>query len=166
MSAWHADLAASGRRATIWQGFVAWIANPGFALACHYRLAHWAVARGRMGRGLAMLVERRMIAVFACHLSARARIGPGVCFPHPLAIVIGEGVVIGARVTIYHGVTLGRQRVEVATYPLIGEEATLYCGATLLGAVTVGDGVRIGAQRLMLGDEPVVARPDARVTRR
>ena len=153
MSMWRSDLAACGRRATFGQGLVAWIANPGFALACHYRLAHWAVARGWAGRGLALLIERRMIARFACHVSARARIGPGLRLPHPLAIVIGEKVVIGAGATVYHGVTLGRRSAHGSDYPRVGDGVTLYCGATLLGPVVIEDDDSVAAHRLILGED-------------
>lgn len=152
MSAWRADLAACGRHPGLGQAVIAWVANPGFALACHYRVAHWAVSRGRVGRGLALLIERRMIARFACDLSARATIGPGVRFPHPLGIVIGEGALVGRGATIYHSVTLGRRRADGAEYPRLGDDVTLYCGATLLGAVVLPDGTAIGAGRLVIGE--------------
>ena len=152
MSAWRADLAANGRAPTWRQATVAWLANPGFALACHYRLAHWAVDRGRGGRFGALWLERRMIAAFACHLSARARIGPGVRFPHPLGIVIGEDVEIGPGATIYQQVTIGRRLASDARYPRVGAGVTLYAGAMLLGAVDLGDGAVVGAQqRIMAG---------------
>ncbi|MEO5641060.1 MAG: hypothetical protein ABIQ98_04760 [Sphingomicrobium sp.] len=152
MSPWREDLAAYWRQPHIRQAVVAWIANPGFALACHYRIAHWAVGRGRVGRGLALLIERRMIARFGCHLSARATIGPGVRFPHPVGIVIGERSVVGRGATIYHGVTLGRRRADGGDYPRLGDGVTLYCGATLLGAVVLVDRTVIGAGRLVIGD--------------
>lgn len=166
MSAWRNDLAACGRRATLSGAIAAWFANPGFVLACHYRLAHWAVRRGRVGRGLAVLLERRMITRFACHVAARARIGPGVRFPHPIAIVIGEGAVIGARATIYHQVTLGRRRPVVPDYPAVGDQVTLCCGVTLLGAVTVADGKCVAAGRLVMGPAEYSAGRDEQATRR
>jgi len=165
MSAWRADLAAYGRRASVGQALIAWVANPGFALACHYRLAHWAVTRGRAGRILALFIERRMIAHFACHVSARARIGPGLRLPHPVGIVIGEAVVIGPDATVYHGVTLGRQRTHDTDYPRVGDRVTLFCGATLLGPVVIDDGDCVAAHRLMLSEDRAAV-PGARATMR
>lgn len=165
MSAWRADLAACGRQASLGQAVVAWIANPGFALACHYRLAHWAVKRGRAGRLLALLIERRMGARFASYLSARAIIGPGLRLPHPLGIVIGERVVVGTDAIIYHGVTLGRRRAHDTDYPRVGDRVTLYCGATLLGPVVIDDGDCVAAHRLMFGEGDAAA-PGARATSR
>lgn len=154
MSAWRADLAACGRQPGIWQAIVAWFANPGFELACHYRVARWATDKGAWGRIAASLVERRMITRFGCQISRRARIGPGLRLPHPLGIVIGEGAVIGAGATVYHGVTLGRRWAETADYPRLGDDVTLFCGATLLGSVILPDRAIVGAQRVMLGEAP------------
>ena len=159
MRAWRSDLVACGRAPTRRQALVAWLANPGFALACHYRLARWAAGGGRAGRMGARILERRMILRFACHLSASARIGPGVHFPHPLGIVIGEGAVVGRDVTIYHGVTLGRRRADVAEYPVVGDRATLFCGALLLGRVVVPADAWVGAATLSLGGETVAMQP-------
>lgn len=154
MSAWRADLVAAGRAPTLWQALVGWIANPGFALACHHRAAHWAVGQGRLGRAVALVLERRMIATFGCHLSAQAHIGPGVRFPHPVGIVVGEGVVIGAGATLYQQVTLGRRTRDAADYPCLGDCVVVYCGATLLGRVAIADGGVVGAQRLVIAREP------------
>lgn len=152
VSAWRADLVACGRSGTVRQAVIAWFANPGFALACHYRVSHWANGRGRGGRVLALLVERRMIGRFACHISARACIGRGVHLPHPIGIVIGAGSTVGARATIYHGVTLGRRRADVADYPRVGEDVIIYAGAMLLGLVEVASGARVAAGAILLGE--------------
>ena len=152
MMAWRADLAACGRKPVWHQACAAWIANPGFVLVCHYRLARWATRRSRGGRILALLLERRMVARFACHLSARAEIGPGVRFPHPVGIVIGEGVVIGRGATLYQGVTLGRRALDVALYPKLGDNVVIGCGASVLGAVTLPDGASVRAGEVLCAE--------------
>ena len=91
-----------------------------------------------------------MIGCFGSHISARAEIGPGVHFPHPVAIVIGEDVRVGAGCVIYHGVTLGRRSGSACDYPQIGDGAVLYCGATVLGAVVLPDDAVVGSQRLLI----------------
>ena len=139
MSAWREDLAACDRRATVGQAIVAWFANPGFVLACYHRAAHWAARRGAVGRVIAVLIERRMVRCFACQISSSARIGPGLRLPHPLGIVVGRGVVIGTGATLYHGVTLGRRCAGEEHYPRLGDGVTIYCGAKLVGAITIAD---------------------------
>lgn len=152
MSAWRADLAMYDRRGTVGQAIVGWFANPGFVLACHYRVAHWATERGSVGRVIAVLVERRMLRGFGCQISAGAVIGPGLRLPHPLGIVIGRGVVIGAGVTLYQGVTLGRRSENEELYPRLGNGVTIYCDAKLVGAVTVADRARVGIGEIRIGE--------------
>ena len=151
MSAWREDLAACDRRATVGQAIVAWFANTGFVLACYHRAAHWAARRGAVGRVIAVLIERRMVRWFACQISSSARIGPGLRLPHPLGIVVGRGVVIGTGATLYHGVTLGRRCAGEEHYPRLGDGVTIYCGAKLVGAITIADGARVGMGEIMIG---------------
>jgi serine O-acetyltransferase len=67
-------------------------------------------------------------------------------------VVMGETTVIGARVKIYQGVTLGALSVRGGDeargkkrHPTIEDEVTIYAGATILGGDTViGTGSTIG----------------------
>lgn len=68
-----------------------------------------------------------------------------VVLPHPLGIVIGEGVKIGKSCTIYQGVTIGRLNKETSAYPRIGNNVTIYTGAVIIGDITIGDDCIIGA---------------------
>jgi len=84
-----------------------------------------------------------------------AEIGPFFFIDHGTGVVIGETTRIGARVKIYQGVTLGAlsfRRNPDGTlvkggkrHPDIGDDVTIYAGATILGGETViGDGAVIG----------------------
>ncbi len=81
-----------------------------------------------------------------------ATIGPYFFVDHGTGVVIGETTVIGARVKLYQGVTLGAlstrggQRLRgVRRHPTLGDNVTVYGGATILGGETViGNGVTIG----------------------
>ena len=92
----------------------------------------------------------------------------GLCLPHPVGIVIGEGSVIGNDVTIYQGVTLGRASHEVDAYPSIDDGAVIYAGATLLGPIRIGRNAVVAAHSVVLSDVPdfatVVGAP-ARIVR-
>jgi serine O-acetyltransferase len=73
---------------------------------------------------------------------------------HGTGVVIGETTIIGERVRIYQGVTLGalslpKEEVEQLRYakrhPTIEDDVTIYAGATILGGETViGAGSVIG----------------------
>lgn len=87
-------------------------------------------------------------------ISSEAVLGRRVTFPHPLGIVIGDGVRIGNGVRIYQQVTFGgRGRViGDAEYPSVGENTTIFAGAKLIGNITVGRDVTVGANAVVTKD--------------
>jgi serine O-acetyltransferase len=93
-----------------------------------------------------------------------ATIGPHFFIDHGTGVVIGETTVIGRRVKIYQGVTLGAKsfpkdakgRVVKGTkrHPNIEDDVTIYAGATILGDVTIGQGSIIGGNVWLLDSVP------------
>jgi len=83
-----------------------------------------------------------------------ATIGSGFFIDHGTGVVIGETSVIGDRVKIYQGTTLGalsfrrdeRGRIIKGgkRHPTIEDDVTIYAEATILGDVTIGKGAVIG----------------------
>jgi serine O-acetyltransferase len=83
-----------------------------------------------------------------------ATIGRSFFIDHGTGVVIGETAVIGERVKIYQGVTLGALSFPkdaagnvikgVKRHPNIADEVTIYSGATILGNITIGRGAVIG----------------------
>jgi serine O-acetyltransferase len=80
-----------------------------------------------------------------------ATIGRSFFIDHGTGVVIGETSVIGDRVRIYQGVTLGaltvhgRQERGIKRHPTIEDEVVIYAGATILGGDTViGRGAVVG----------------------
>jgi serine O-acetyltransferase len=101
----------------------------------------------------ASVVSRLTRLIFSCEISYRATISRDVKFPHHgLGVVIGDGVVVGARSKILQNVTLGGR--GSAGVPRIGSDVLIGAGACILGDVTVGDGARIGANAVVLNDVP------------
>lgn len=117
------------------------------------RLAQFCKRRGLRGlaKSSAAVIERR----FACYIQLDAEIGPGLRLPHPVGIVIGQGVAVGKGCTIFHHVTLGGRRLgdwRRGSYPVVGDDVVLFAGAVLLGGITIGDRSRIGANAVVLRD--------------
>ena len=93
-----------------------------------------------------------------------AQIGPYFFIDHGTGVVVGETSVIGQRVKIYQGVTLGAKsfpkdaqgRVVKGTkrHPNIEDEVTIYAGATILGDVTIGRGSILGGNVWLLESVP------------
>jgi serine O-acetyltransferase len=105
-------------------------------------------------RLISRLIWRRVVAHFQCYISPGAQIGPGLYLPHPVAIVIGEGVEIGENVTVYQGVTVGRKLSTDSCYPIVEDNVTIYSGATIIGPVRVGRGAVVGAHAVVCSDVP------------
>lgn len=99
-----------------------------------------------------------------------ARIGRGFFIDHGACVVIGETAVVGDDVTLYQGVTLGGTGKERGKrHPTVGSRVVVGAGAKVLGRITIGDDVYIGANAVVLRDVPsnctVVGVP-GRITRR
>ncbi|MDP1542359.1 MAG: hypothetical protein Q8L99_04340 [Polycyclovorans sp.] len=91
------------------------------------------------------------------YISSRAKISESVKFPHPIAIVIGEGVVIEENARIYQNVTLGGARVgdwEAGRYPTIGAGTVVFAGAVIVGDIKIGKNCVVGANSVVLKDVP------------
>ncbi len=83
-----------------------------------------------------------------------ARIGESFFMDHGTGIVIGETAIIGDRVRIYQGVTLGAKSFSKnrdgtlkkgnPRHPIIGDDVIIYSGATVLGRISVGEKAIIG----------------------
>ena len=93
-----------------------------------------------------------------------ATIGERIFIDHGTGVVIGETAIIGDRVRIYQGVTLGAKSFPldeegnpikgIARHPLIEDEVTIYSGATILGRITIGKGAVIGGNVWLTRDVP------------
>lgn len=84
-----------------------------------------------------------------------ARIGRRLFIDHGMGVVIGETAEIGDDCVIYHGVTLGGTSTQhVKRHPTIGNRVVLGAGAKLLGAITLGDDVSVGANAVVVTDAP------------
>ena len=86
--------------------------------------------------------RRLLICFHAMDIGRGVVIGPRLSLPHPVSIVIGNGVSIGERCAIFQGVTLGRARDE---YPRIGDGVTIYPNCVIVGGVQVSDGSELRA---------------------
>lgn len=84
-----------------------------------------------------------------------ATIGKRVFIDHGMGTVIGESAVIGDDCLLYHGVTLGgRGEKHVKRHPTLGNRVLVGTGATILGNITLGDDVKVGANSVVLHDVP------------
>lgn len=94
-----------------------------------------------------------------------AQIGPGFFIDHGTGVVIGETCVIGKRVKLYQGVTLGALSFAkddeghlikgIKRHPDVEDNVVVYAGATILGGKTViGHDSVVGANVWLIHSVP------------
>lgn len=124
---------------------------PGMAAVICHRLAH-------VLHGLGAPLPARLISAVArsktgVDIHPAASIGPSFFIDRGTGLVIGETAVVGARVRLYQGVTLGAWDVRPGAtavaiageqrHPTVEDDVTVHAGATVLGRVTIGRGSTI-----------------------
>ena len=80
-------------------------------------------------------------------------IGGGLLIPHPNGIVIHPDVRVGVNCLIHQQVTIGVKRGN-SKAPIIAGHVDIGAGAKIIGNITLGDHVRIGANAVVLKDIP------------
>lgn len=84
-----------------------------------------------------------------------AQIGRKFFIDHGEGVVIGETTVIGDNVLLYQGVTLGGTGKEHGKrHPTLKDNVVVGSGAKILGNITIGSSVRVGAGSVVIKDVP------------
>jgi serine O-acetyltransferase len=84
-----------------------------------------------------------------------ATIGRRFFIDHGMGVLIGATAEIGDDVTLYKGVTLGGTSLGGGKrHPTIGNNVVIGTNASVLGAIVVGDGARVGAGSVVVRDVP------------
>jgi len=121
----------------------------GFHALLAYRISHWLKTMGVpfLPRVISQLA--RWLTGVEIHPSAK--IGTGFFIDHGMGVVIGETAEIGDYVTLFQGVTLGGTGKERGKrHPTLGNHVVVGAGAKILGGITIGDNVKIGANSVVL----------------
>ncbi|MDA1002569.1 MAG: serine O-acetyltransferase [Chloroflexi bacterium] len=84
-----------------------------------------------------------------------ATIGHRFFIDHGMGVVIGETTVIGDDCHIFQGVTLGGTSTRrEKRHPTLEDNVVVGAGAKIIGAVTIGEGSRIGAGAVVVSSVP------------
>ena len=134
---------------------------PAIKAISNYRIAHELFA-------LDIPLIPRIIAELA-HTETGIDIHPGAkideyfSIDHGTGIVIGQTTVIGKRVTLYQGVTLGARNftmdenghpVDIPRHPILEDDVTVYSNSSILGRITIGKGTIVGGNVWLTHDVP------------
>lgn len=133
-------------------------AYPSIAAITVYRIAHeiWKMRVPMIPRVLTEYAH----STTGIDIHPGATIGESFFIDHGTGVVIGETSVIGDRVKLYQGVTLGalsvpHRSVKSKRHPTLEDEVTVYAGASILGGDTViGRGSVIGGNVWLVESVP------------
>ncbi|UCF79243.1 MAG: serine acetyltransferase [Candidatus Eiseniibacteriota bacterium] len=125
---------------------------PGVLAVTSYRLAHELHVLGVPL--IPRMITEQAHSLTGIDIHPGARIGESFFIDHGTGVVIGETCIIGSRVRIYQGVTLGAKSFPldadgkpikgVDRHPVVEDDVIIYSGATILGRVFIGKGSVIG----------------------
>ncbi len=141
---------------------------PSLRVLTHHRIAHELY---RMGAPLIpRIIYERAHSETGIDIHPGAEIGDHFFIDHGTGVVVGETCIIGHHVRLYQGVTLGAKSFPldkdgkpvkgIVRHPIIGDNVTIYAGATILGRITIGSGSIIGGNIWVTQD----VAPDSRIS--
>ncbi len=122
-----------------------------FRAVLAYRVNHYVYYN--ISTALAYILHNRTKKKYNVDIYPKANIGEGFVIAHLGAIVIGDMVLLKENITIQSGVTLG-QKDSISQMPTIEGNTYIGTGAKLLGGITIGKNVVIGANSVVLNDVP------------
>ncbi|MFH1748278.1 MAG: serine O-acetyltransferase EpsC [Planctomycetota bacterium] len=141
---------------------------PGVSAITNYRLAHELYLLGVPL--IPRIVTEHAHSITGIDIHPGATIGESFFIDHGTGVVIGETCVIGNRVRLYQGVTLGAKSFPldkdgkpikgIKRHPHVEDDVIIYSEATILGPVTVGCGSVIGGNVWLVRD----VLPGSRIT--
>jgi serine O-acetyltransferase len=129
----------------------------------------WALVTYRFGRWRYTLRWRplRMPFSFLYHvlykvtqiltgieLPCEAEIGRHLAIDHFGGIIVSGYARIGNDCRIRNGVVIGLRHTDQPVAPVLGDRVDVGAGAKILGPITIGDDVHIGANAVVLCDVP------------
>jgi len=131
----------------------------GFWVMIVYRFGCWRYtiksALIRKPFSLLYKVLYKFIQVITCiELPCEVAVGKNFRIDHFGGIIISGFASFGDNCVIRDGVTVGLRRVDDPVAPQIGNSVDIGTGAKVLGGITVGDNVVIGANAVVLEDVP------------
>ena len=126
---------------------------PGVHAILMQRLAHrlWKAGLRYPARLLAWFA--RLVTNIDIHPGAT--LGRRFFIDHGAGVVIGETAEVGDDVTLYHGVTLGGTSWNKGKrHPTLADGVVVGAGAKILGPISIGERVRVGANSVVVKNVP------------
>jgi serine O-acetyltransferase len=132
---------------------------PGFWVLLVYRFGRWRYgirqALLRKPFSLVYKVMYRLVQIVtSIELPCETVVGRGLIIDHGRGIVVSGFASFGDNCRIRNGVVVGLRRTNDKRCPRIGNNVDIGSGAKILGNITIGNHVAIGANAVVLCDVP------------
>jgi serine O-acetyltransferase len=135
---------------------------PGMFAMTNYRMASELY---KLGVPLVPRIITEYAHDIACiDIHPGAVIGESMFIDHGTGVVIGQTAIVGNRVRVYQGVTIGVKNFEldenghpvklVPRHPIVEDDVVVYSNSSILGRITVGKGSMIAANVRLTKDVP------------
>ena len=115
---------------------------------------------GRFNEFIALLMNRRNTRAYGCNIYPSAKLGDGLYIPHFVGIVIGSTTHIGRNCTIFPGVVFGaayspnKENRVGRRHPKCGDNCVFGANSSIIGDITIGNNVTVGAGAIITKDVP------------
>jgi serine O-acetyltransferase len=117
-----------------------------------HRLAHWLQGHGTPL--LPKILHRLIFLIFNCSIPPQTRIGSGSWLAYGgMGVVIHADARLGSRVFVSQQVTIGG-RSGSRQMPVIEDDVYLGPGCRILGPITIGRGVLVAPNAVVIEDVP------------
>lgn len=141
-----------------WGGVKYLFFNASFRITFWFRIGSYLRTKRnplyRFLYGIVFLIHKHNQYLTGIQLPLETVVGKGLCFSHFSCIVINSSAIIGDNCTIFQGVTVGSKRGPKGGVPRIGNNVVLASGAKLIGRISIGDNVMVGANATVVTDIP------------
>lgn len=127
---------------------------PGLHAIIMHRLAHFLHTSLNL-KFLARVFSALNRFLTGIEIHPAAKIGEGFFIDHGMGVVIGETAEVGQDVTLFQGVTLGGTGKERGKrHPTLEDQVVVGANASILGAITIGEGSRVGSGSVLVQSVP------------
>ena len=142
-----------------WRTYEGDICRQGLWVMWVYRFGRWRYTIKQRWLRLPLSLMYRILKLLSqiltgIDLPCEVQIGRRLVIEHFGGIIISGDTVLGDDVVIRNGVTIGLKHTGIAGAPVIGNRVDIGTGAKILGNITIGDDVAIGANAVVLQDVP------------
>ncbi len=109
---------------------------------------------------IALRIHNRNIKLYGCEVYPQAKIGEGLYIPHCVGIVVGSTAQLGRNCTIYPNVVFGaryspkEENPKGRRHAKCGDNCVFGANSTIIGDITIGNNVIVGAGAVITKDIP------------